>query len=139
MTLGDRIRILAKRAGLTLNGLAREAGLDRSYLGRILSGETQNPGIRNMAALASALGVTLDALLEGVDGFDEGRLGPEGLARLLGFLARADGRTLEELELLLAEAEEEYRAPERSSRAALVPDDDAGDSPDHDSNNNSDA
>jgi transcriptional regulator with XRE-family HTH domain len=59
--LGARIREERRQLGLSQEGLATAAGLDRTYVGGVERGE-RNPSLESIAAIASALGVPLAAL-----------------------------------------------------------------------------
>ncbi|MCC6526761.1 MAG: helix-turn-helix transcriptional regulator [Polyangiaceae bacterium] len=65
LALGRRIRSLRHERGLSQEELADRAELHRTYVGGIERGE-RNPTVRNLAAMARALGVSLSTLLEGV-------------------------------------------------------------------------
>jgi transcriptional regulator with XRE-family HTH domain len=56
--VGRRVRELRTARGLSQEALAAEAGLHRNYVGSIERGERE-VGISALAALASALGVSL--------------------------------------------------------------------------------
>lgn len=58
---GKRVRELRQAKGLSQEELAFKAGVHRTYLGGIERGE-RNPSLRNIAAIAKALGVTLSEL-----------------------------------------------------------------------------
>ncbi len=58
---GERVRKLRQSKGLSQEELAFKAGMHRTYLGGIERGE-RNPSLRNIAAIAKALGVTLSEL-----------------------------------------------------------------------------
>jgi transcriptional regulator with XRE-family HTH domain len=58
---GNRVRKLRLKAGLSQEELAFRAGVHRTYLGGIERGE-RNPSLKNISALAQALGVTLPDL-----------------------------------------------------------------------------
>ena len=58
---GERVRSLRQSKGLSQEELAFKAGVHRTYLGGIERGE-RNPSLRNIAAIAKALGVTLSEL-----------------------------------------------------------------------------
>jgi len=58
---GEKIRKLRLERRLSQEGLAFKAGLHRTYLGAIERGE-RNPSLRNIVAIAKALGVTLPQL-----------------------------------------------------------------------------
>ena len=59
---GARIRELRLDKGLSQEELAFKAGVHRTYLGGIERGE-RNPSLKNIAAIAKALGVALPELL----------------------------------------------------------------------------
>jgi len=61
--LGARIRKLRKAKKLSQEGLAFEAGLDRTYVSSVERGE-RNIAVLNLAKLAGALGVGAAELLE---------------------------------------------------------------------------
>lgn len=65
--LGQRVRALRKQAGLTQERLAEYCGLFRPYLSRIESG-TANPSLQVLTTLATALHVTVYALLAAGNG-----------------------------------------------------------------------
>lgn len=58
---GKRVRELRLGKGLSQEELAFKSGVHRTYLGGIERGE-RNPSLKNVAALAKALGVTLSEL-----------------------------------------------------------------------------
>jgi transcriptional regulator with XRE-family HTH domain len=58
---GERIRELRMIRGLSQEELAFKAGVHRTYLGGIERGE-RNPSLRNILAIAVALGVELPEL-----------------------------------------------------------------------------
>lgn len=65
--LGDRVRALRRRAGLTLNELAERAGVSRAMLSKVERGE-KNPTLVVAARVAEGLGVTLTRLIEAEEG-----------------------------------------------------------------------
>jgi len=58
---GHRVRQLREAKGLSQEELAFRASVHRTYLGGIERGE-RNPSLKNIAAIADALGVTLSKL-----------------------------------------------------------------------------
>jgi len=58
---GHRVRELRETRGLSQEELAFRARVHRTYLGGIERGE-RNPALKNIAAIAEALGVTLSEL-----------------------------------------------------------------------------
>ncbi len=64
--LGQNVRQRREARELTQEKLAEKAGLDPTYISGIERG-LRNPGIRNVARLAKALGLTTARLCEGVD------------------------------------------------------------------------
>lgn len=65
-TLGQNVRQSREAKELTQEKLAEKAGLDPTYISGIERG-LRNPGIKNVARLARALGLTTAELCRGVD------------------------------------------------------------------------
>jgi transcriptional regulator with XRE-family HTH domain len=61
--LGERIRQLRHAAGMTQQSLAVAAGLSISVVVQLENGLRDDPRISTVAALARALGVTIDELI----------------------------------------------------------------------------
>ena len=66
VALGANVRQQRDAKGLTQEQLAEKAGLDPTYISGIERG-LRNPGIKNVARLAKALGLTTAQLCKGVD------------------------------------------------------------------------
>jgi len=64
--LGRNVRERREARELTQEKLAERAGLDAAYISGIERG-LRNPGIKNVAKLAKALGLTTAELCKGVD------------------------------------------------------------------------
>jgi transcriptional regulator with XRE-family HTH domain len=62
---GNRVRLLRKERGLSQEDLAELCNLDRTYISGIERG-VRNVALRNIEAVASALGITLADLFEGL-------------------------------------------------------------------------
>lgn len=62
---GDRVRELRRARDLSQEELAFRAGVHRTYLGGIERGE-RNPSLKNIAAIANALNVTLTELFQSI-------------------------------------------------------------------------
>ena len=62
MSIGDNIQITRQAAGLTQERLAEEIGVSRQTIAKWEAGET-SPDLEHAAALAQALGCTVDALV----------------------------------------------------------------------------
>ena len=60
--LGDTIRALRTKQGISQEALATDAGIDRSYMGGVERGE-HNLALINLVKIAGALGVTLKELM----------------------------------------------------------------------------
>ncbi len=58
---GERVRELRQEQGLSQEELAFKSGVHRTYLGGIERGE-RNPSLKNISAIAQALGVDLPEL-----------------------------------------------------------------------------
>lgn len=58
---GERLKELRLSKGLSQEKLAFKSGMHRTYLGGIERGE-RNPSLKNIVAIAKALGVTLPQL-----------------------------------------------------------------------------
>jgi len=65
--LGEKIKTLRKKAGLTLEALAKEAGLSKSYLWELENREAQRPSVEILEGLAQALKVSVSFFLEDDD------------------------------------------------------------------------
>lgn len=63
---GESLRHYREEAGHSQERLAELADLDRTYISDIERGN-RNPGIKNIARIAKALGITTSRLCEGVD------------------------------------------------------------------------
>ena len=64
--LGQNVRRRREARALTQEKLAEKAGLDPTYISGIERG-LRNPGIKNVARLAKALGLSTAELCKGVD------------------------------------------------------------------------
>lgn len=64
--LGRNVRRQRDEKQLTQEKLAEKSGLDPTYISDIERG-LRNPGIKNVAKLAKALGITTSELCKGVD------------------------------------------------------------------------
>jgi len=58
---GKKVRELRQAKGLSQEELAFKVGVHRTYLGGIERGE-RNPSLKNIAAIAEALGISLSEL-----------------------------------------------------------------------------
>jgi transcriptional regulator with XRE-family HTH domain len=64
-TVGARIRALRKKKNLTLEQLADQAGLSKSYLWELENKDPPRPSGEKLAGIAKTLEVTVDYLLGG--------------------------------------------------------------------------
>lgn len=62
---GHRVRNLRRDRGLSQEAFADKCSLDRTYIGGIERGE-RNVALRNIAAIARALGITISELTKGL-------------------------------------------------------------------------
>lgn len=102
VTLAQRIRDLRKERGLTLDEVASQTGLTRSWLSKVENYKV-TPSLPGLAGIAGALGVSLSEL---VDGLDE---------RPRMVMVRADQREKVELERIDSTVMYESLAHKRSS------------------------
>lgn len=65
MRFGARVRELRAARGFSQESFAALCGLDRTYVGGVERGE-RNLALRNIEAIAKALGVTLSDLMKGL-------------------------------------------------------------------------
>lgn len=63
-SLGLKLSALRKEKKLTLDKLAAQAGLSKSYLWELENRDAQRPSAEKLAALADALGVSVSYFLE---------------------------------------------------------------------------
>ena len=63
--LGDRIRRHRERLGLSQEGLAYEASINRTYIASLEAGQ-RNPSLDMLARRATGFGVDLGVLVKGV-------------------------------------------------------------------------
>lgn len=96
--LGERIRALRTRRGLTVRGLARDVGVSASLISQIETGKAR-PSVSTLYAITNALGITVEDLLAVLeDGHPQGGSGlpgvePDGSAvRRVGPRVRPDER-----------------------------------------------
>ena len=68
--VGERIRDLRKRAGFTLDRLAKESGSSKSYIWELENKNPPRPSAEKLARIAEALDTTVDVLI-GTDVSDE--------------------------------------------------------------------
>ena len=61
--LGNNIKRIREKKGMTQGDIYRANGMDRGYISRVESG-LKNPTISNLEKIAKALGVTPDELLK---------------------------------------------------------------------------
>lgn len=64
--LGERIRELRQKTGLSQEKFSLHIGMDRTYFASVESGK-RNVAIKNIKKIADGLGVTISELFEGLD------------------------------------------------------------------------
>lgn len=62
--LGDKLRELRKKQGLTIEELGKRAGLSKSYVWELENRESQRPSAEKLTALADQLGVSASYFIE---------------------------------------------------------------------------
>lgn len=69
--LGEKLKRLRKDKGFTLESLAAEANVSKSYLWELENREVKSPSAQKLTAIADSLGVSVDFFL------DSGSVAPE--------------------------------------------------------------
>ena len=62
--LGENVRFRRQGKGWTLSDLAEKSGISKAYISDLENGAAGKPNIQYVFAIANALGMTLDELLE---------------------------------------------------------------------------
>jgi len=62
---GARVQQLRKSQQVSQEAFAQQAGIDRSYYGRIERGAA-NPTLRNIGSIAKCLGLSISELFDGI-------------------------------------------------------------------------
>lgn len=62
--VGQRIKYLRLKKGLSINELSDQSGVSKSYLSYIERGIQKNPSLQVLSKLANTLGTTVDDLLQ---------------------------------------------------------------------------
>ncbi|MRG86883.1 helix-turn-helix domain-containing protein [Salinibacillus xinjiangensis] len=85
--IGDRIRLLRKKAGLSQEELGHRAGLHPTYIGQLERGE-KNATLESIDKVANALRVSLDAIV----GFTDTKITAqnETLIEIIQYLNKAN-------------------------------------------------
>jgi len=87
VTIGKRLRSLREQAGWSQQELARRSGFSNTHISTVES-DRSIPSPRYLGAMAQALGVSLDAILEGL-AYSKPRTGPRTLRQFRRGLRRA--------------------------------------------------
>lgn len=107
--VGHRVSDRREKLRLDQEALAEKAGLSRPYISRLERGLVPSPKLLDLAAVATALGISLDQLVYG-------RPPSELLAELPSILGRV---TAPEIGALLAEAAVRYPTMDDDDRLFL--------------------
>ncbi|MEK6646106.1 MAG: helix-turn-helix transcriptional regulator [Candidatus Firestonebacteria bacterium] len=62
--IGDNIKKIRKKAGLTQDGLARKADIPYTTLTKIESNVVKKPSVQTIAKIAKALNVSMEELIK---------------------------------------------------------------------------
>ena len=65
--IGNRIRELRSRTGLSQEKFAQKIGMDRTYFATVESGK-RNISLQNIEKIANGLNITISELFEGIGG-----------------------------------------------------------------------
>lgn len=63
MHMGDKIKSRREQLGLTQRELAKKVGMNQSRISEVESGERKQMSLKNLRAMARALGVSADYLI----------------------------------------------------------------------------
>lgn len=63
--IGDNIRRMRERAGLSQQQLAERSGISKAQISRLETGTQDNPQIKTLIPLSTALGVSLEEIAYG--------------------------------------------------------------------------
>ena len=89
MNIGERVREIRHGQNLSLNGLAKKAGVSPAYLSTLENGKQNSPSLEVSLKLANALGVSiLDLLGEKLENFCENCFFYNSLDRFYGTCQR---------------------------------------------------
>jgi transcriptional regulator with XRE-family HTH domain len=113
VVLADRLKALRKARGWTQHDLSHASGLTRSHISRLERGDIQLPSSERLRQLATALGTSLDDLLEAA-GYRDPVAGDSDLPDLPIYLRRKygldDPRVVEAIAVLLQSLREPVAA-----------------------------
>ncbi|MGI8457425.1 MAG: helix-turn-helix domain-containing protein [Propionibacteriaceae bacterium] len=105
--LGARVRGLRARRGLSLSGLAADAGIGKGSLSELEAGR-RNPTLATLYALAGPLGVPLTTLLADETGTE---VSADGLSATLLGVERLDNDSIVEVYRLRFDRDADRRSP----------------------------
>lgn len=63
MTIGENIKRIAEKEGITMYRLSKESKVSSSYISEIVSNKRKNPSIDIIKKIAGVLNVTIDELI----------------------------------------------------------------------------
>ena len=86
MELGAKLARLKAENRLTTEALSQKSGVPRGTLNKLLNGETRNPTVATLAALAAALNCPLAELCQSADAIPGVRKGVDGLRNAASLL-----------------------------------------------------
>lgn len=109
--LGDRLREMRKKRGLTQREVAEPIGIAVSTLGMYESGKRE-PDVDTLKKLARFFNVTVDYLT----GSEMEELSPEEQLRRLGALLRGSGATDEDVETIMRLLESRRKLREQAGQ-----------------------
>ena len=66
MTIGENIKRIAEKEGITMYRLSKESKVSSSYISEIVSNKRKNPSIDIIKKIAGVLNVTVDELIKNI-------------------------------------------------------------------------
>lgn len=67
MTFGEVLKAQMDAHGMKAIDLAEKSGVYRSYISRLVTGETKDPAFQKAAAIVAALGMSIDEFVSLMD------------------------------------------------------------------------
>lgn len=100
--IGNRIRKIRTKKGLSQEKLAELSNLNTSYIGQVERGE-KNPSVETIYSITTALGVSIQSLFENISSADSSPSYANQVYSLMISMDERQSKALYEIALLLSE------------------------------------